>query len=363
MGPMPHSNDPSSGENARSALSSSPYPLRFSDRNGLAALPWFEIERGEVVLADRSVGPIIDVHTHYCLPSFRHGAADMQSETPDSDLLLGRCCAHHLDVYANQCFTPAELAEMKRELLWGALRRRGKRLHHTAPNLARDMASMGVERSIVLGIDMGLGPASHVRHTLEVAKQREEAIGFGSLHPRRRRRRERFDEQVHRGARGVKIHPPNMQTRPDDPRAMEIYRWCGETGLPVFWHCGPAGIEVGSMGSYAQVPLYEPAIREHPRTRFVLGHSGALQSREATARFKDLPNVWFDIASLGLHQLRELLDATGGERVMFGSDWPFYHPILPLAKVLIATEGRPDVRRKVLYDNAARFLEAIGKPL
>ena len=339
------------------------FPLRFPDRNGLAALPWFEIDAGELVVSDRSVGPVIDVHTHYCLPSLRHGVADMEAETPDSDLLLGRCCAHHLDVYANQCFTPRELSEMKRELVLGALRRRGKRLHHTAPNLARDMRSMGVERAIVLGIDMGLGTAPHVGRTLDVARRREDVIGFGSVHPRRRKRREPFEEQLHRGARGIKMHPPNMRTRPDDPRAMELYRWCGELGLPVFWHCGPAGIEVGSAATFAQVPLYERAIRENPRTRFVLGHAGALQSREATALFKDLPNVWFDIASLGFHQLRELLAATGGERVLFGSDWPFYHPILPLAKVLIATEGRPSLRHRVLYENAARLLEQIGKPL
>lgn len=338
------------------------HPLRFSDRNGLAALPWFEIEQGELVVSDPSVGPVIDVHTHYCLPSFRHGVADMERETSESDLLLGRCCAHHLDVYANQCFTPAELAAMKRELVLGALRRRGKRLHHTAPNLARDMRSMNVERAIVLGIDMILGTTAHVSRTLEVASRREEAVGFGSVHPKRRRRRGIFEEQLHRGARGLKMHPPNMRTRPDDPRAMELYRWCGELGLPVFWHCGPAGIEPPSMAAYAQVPLYEQAIRAHPRTQFVLGHSGAMQSREAVARFRGLPNVHFDIASLGLFQLQELLAATGGERVMFGSDWPFYHPILPLAKVLIATEGQPALRSRVLYENAARFLDAIGKP-
>jgi hypothetical protein len=166
------------------------------------------------VVADASVGPVIDVHTHYCLPSLRHGVSDMEAETPDSDLLLGRCCAHHLDVYASQCFTPRELAELKRELAFGALRRRGKRLHHTAPNLARDMRSMGVERAIVLGIDMVFGTAPHVGRTLDVARRREEAIGFGSVHPRRLRRRAPFEEQLQRRARGIKIHPPNMRTRP-----------------------------------------------------------------------------------------------------------------------------------------------------
>jgi predicted TIM-barrel fold metal-dependent hydrolase len=40
---------------------------------------------------------------------------------------------------------------------------------------------------------------------------------------------------------------------------------------------------------------------------------------------------------------------------MMGSDWPFYHLALPLAKVLLATEGAPEVRRQVLHDNAARL--------
>lgn len=337
------------------------FPLRFPDRNGLSALPWFDIDHGEVVLSDRSIGPIIDVHTHYTLPSLRHDEADMRTETADSDLLLGRCCAHHLDVYANQCFSPTELDEMRRELVVGALRRRGKRLNHGAPNLARDMRSMGVERTIVIGIDMGI-ISRHVRQTLEVAKGREDAIPFGSIHPRLPRRRQRFEEQLHAGALGIKIHPPNMFTRPDHPRLSAIYRWCGEENLPVFFHCGPAGIEP-KLGAYCgQVRFYDEPIRAHPQTRFVLGHAGALQSTEALALYRRHPNVWMDVSCLSLAQLREVLSQGDPDRIMFGSDWPFYHPILPLAKVLIATEGQPALRRKVLYENAVRLLESIGKP-
>lgn len=334
------------------------YPLRFADRNGLAALPWFDIEQGELVLSDPSVGPIIDVHTHYALPSFRHDEDDMERASPDSDLLLGRCCAHHLDVYANQCFSPAELSAMKRELTIGALRRKGKRLSMTAPNMARDMRSMGIERTIVLGIDMGL-ISRHVQLTLNVAKKRSNAVPFGSIHPRLPRRRQRFEEQLHQGARGFKIHPPNMFTRPDHPRLMDIYRWCGEEQVPVFWHCGPAGIEP-KLGAYCgQVRFYERPIRELPQTTFVLGHSGATQSTEALQLFKKYPNTMLDVSCLSVFQLQEVLAEGDEDRIMFGSDWPFYHPILPLAKVLIVTEGRPQLRRKVLYENAARLLDRL----
>lgn len=331
------------------------YPVHFETRHALAELPWFDIDQGRIVVSDRTVGPVIDVHTHFSLPVLSIHDVDIERETPDSNLLLGTCCAHHLDRYANQCFTPAELSALMRELLLGGLTGRGKRRDHTAPNLSRDMRDVGVVHSMVLAIDMAM-PNDHPRKTLETARGRTEFTGYGSVHPRAKRARERFEEQLHWGARGMKLHPSNQTFRPDAPDAMRIYRWCGEEGIPVFWHCGPAGIEP-RLGQYlSQVKFYEEPIRANPKTRFVLGHSGALQHREAIVLQKRYANVWLDISSLSLGQFNDLLAEADMTRVMLGSDWPFYHPVLPIAKVLVATEGRPGIRRAVLHDNAARLL-------
>ena len=43
------------------------------------------------------------------------------------------------------------------------------------------------------------------------------------------------------------------------------------------------------------------------------------------------------------------------ERIMQGSDWPFYPRAISIAKALIATEGMPTERRLILHDNAARL--------
>ncbi len=331
------------------------YPVQFATRAALAALPWFEVDAGRIVLADRSVGPVIDVHTHYSLPVLSVHDIDLTRETPDSNLLLGSCCAHNLDCYANQCFTPDELRGLMRELLVGGLTGRGKRPDHTAPNLARDMRDVGVSHSLVLAIDMAM-PNEHPRKTLETARGRAEVTGYGSVHPFAFHARERFEEQMHWGARGMKLHPTNQTFRPDAASAMRIYRWCGDEGIPVFWHCGPAGIEP-RLGQYlSQVRFYERPIRENPHTTFVLGHSGSQQYREGIALQRRYPNVWLDISSLSLPQLRELIDTADTTRVLFGSDWPFYHPALPLAKVLVATEGRPALRSAILHENAERLL-------
>ncbi len=335
------------------------FPLRFETRLALAQLPWFEEDHGEVVVAHKDVGPVIDTHTHYALPHLSIHEIDLEREPPDSNLLLGRCCAHHLDIRANQCFSPKELEELKRELLLGGLTGRGKRRDHTAPALARDMRQVNVVQSFVLAIDLAF-PNHHVRDTLNTARQHREVVGYGSVHPRSLFPKARLEEQLHAGARGIKLHPPNQYFRPDAWYAMRLYRMCGRERLPVLWHAGPAGIEPKLNQSFAQMSYYERPLREVPETQFVLGHAGSLQHRKAIALQRRYKNAWLEISGLSLGQLREVIAEADEDRIVFGSDWPFYHPVLPLAKVLVATEGRPSLRKKILHDNAARLLE--GSP-
>ena len=81
---------------------------------------------------------------------------------------------------------------------------------------------------------------------------------------------------------------------------------------------------------------------------------------EALALARRHPHVYLEISSQSLPNIRTILDRAPGERVLFGSDWPFYHQAIPLAKVLIATEGRPALRRRVLWENAAQLFGLSG---
>jgi predicted TIM-barrel fold metal-dependent hydrolase len=55
--------------------------------------------------------------------------------------------------------------------------------------------------------------------------------------------------------------------------------------------------------------------------------------------------------------LARLIDEVGADRLLFGSDWPFYHLAATLAKILIVTEGRPAARHAILRGNADRLLQ------
>lgn len=332
------------------------HPTRFDSLHDLARLPWFDLRDGRLVVSDPSVGTAIDTHTHLALSFVRPRQVDLHRSTPKAEHYLPEHRAFDLDVYVNKNFLPDDLHRMERDLSLGALTAGGMRATHTVPNLAREMGELRVAQSVLLPIDW---PAlsDNAGDWLTAIRGDRNFIGFGSVHPFARDLAGKLDRQVALGARGIKVHPAVQLVHPAAKRALELYRLCGERGLPVFWHCGPVDIEP-PLGRYlSQVRHYEKAIAENPGTTFVLGHSGALQMDTAIGYARRYPNVWLEIASQSLSHVRRLVDEAPHDRLMFGTDWPFYHQAVGLAKVFIATEGDDAARRALLRDNAARLLK------
>lgn len=331
------------------------FPTVYSSLSDLARLPWFEAYDDRVVVSDEGVGPIIDVHTHVALAYVRPIQVDLYVAHSRTEHYLPSCCRIDFDVYVNKNFSPGDLQNMKRDLTLRSVGPTGMRKTHTVPNLVREMDELGVVHSVLLPIDFPV-LSQNAEHALGAAKATERILSFGSVHPYARNVRDKLDAQLAAGARGVKVHPAVQLVRPDDPRAMKLYALCGERDMPVLWHCGPVNIEP-KLGRYlSQVRFYEKPIAENPNTRFILGHAGALQAEQAFELVKKYPNVWVETSSQSLPTLRRMIDALPEEKILFGTDWPFYHQAIGLAKVLIATEHKRDLRHAILYGNAARVL-------
>jgi hypothetical protein len=330
-------------------------PTRFSSLADLARLPWFTALEDRVVVSDDSIGPIVDVHGHVALAYVRPMQLDLNREWPRTEYYLPSCCAVDLLPYVNRNFPPAELAAMKKDLVGNAMNDRGMRRTHTVPNLVKEMDELGIVRTCLLPIDFPVF-SENARHAVDAGKKDPRILAFGSVHPYAKDPKGKLAEQAHGGIHGVKVHPNIQMIRPDAARAMDLYRYCADANLPVLWHCGPVGIEP-ALGRYlTQVKWYEKPIAENPKTTFILGHSGALQYKAALDLMNRYPNVYCETSSLGLVAIREFIERGDPDRMLFGSDWPFYHQAIPLAKVLIATEDRKDVRAKILRDNALKLL-------
>ncbi len=325
---------------------------RFESTLDLARLPYFELRDGRLRLAD-GLGPVIDVHTHLALNYVPGMRVDLLAEGPPADHFLPLGRPLDLDIYVNQNLTAADIDVIRDNLV--PPHRAPHWRTHTLPNLLREMHELGITHSLLLPVDFPLLSRNAQRY-LRATRGCDRIVCFGSVHPLQLGIGWRLDRQLKAGARGIKFHPGGQLLPPSHPRAMKLYRACGHRGLPVFWHCGPVGIEPEGARRRCQVEGYREAIEQHPGTTFVLGHSGALQMEVALDLAETYPNTWLDISCQSVGNLRRMLEVADTSRVLHGSDWPFYHQAIGVAKVLLATEGKPELRHDVLWGNAARLL-------
>lgn len=347
--------------------------LVFRGYRGLAELPWFELDAaGRLRLAARDLPPAVDIHAHLGFSFGPAPALDLLASTLRVEHLLD-CdaddpgCRLDLDVYANENFDEDAEAALQRELLRQATIGGGRARTHTIPNLLDEMDAVGVGRAALLPIAPGLPFASgeDVAERWAAAVERSGAgdrlIPFGSVHPRSGNAVEILRRQAAAGVRGVKLHPEMQRFRPDDPEAMSLYDECRRLGLVVVFHAGRSGIEPEWLRPYAVMRHYEPAVADFPDVQFVFGHAGARDVEDAVAIARRHPNVWLGLSSVGASVIDRLLADPGPERLLFGSDWPFYHLALTLAKLLLATRGgRVSMREPVLRGNAVRMFAAAG---
>lgn len=331
---------------------------RFDSTLGLADLPWFEREGdARLKIVDPDIGPIVDAHTHLALAFGRRLRLDLTAEHPKTEHYLPVTRPLDLDIYVNQNFLPEDLSRLKLDLTLKSLTGKGMRRTHTSANLRREMADLGVRASVLLPIDFPI--LSHNTDAYLVAAQHGDGKGlipFGSVHPSEKKAAAHLADQKARGIRGIKLHPAVQLFLADSPKAMALYPICAELGLPVLFHAGPVGIEAKRSRECSQMKHYWRAVSENPQTTFILGHSGALQMEMALELAIRYPNCWLETSSQSLSNVRRILREGPTDRVMHGSDWPFYHQAISVAKLLLATEGDPGLRKRVLWENAARLL-------
>ncbi len=134
-----------------------------------------------------------------------------------------------------------------------------------------------------------------------------------------------------------------------------LSRW-NETKLPVIFHAGVSGQEKKWMRKFARMAGYEPAIKALKDCPVLLGHSGTNEYDKAMDYVKRYPNVYLELSGQPPQWVKEMIETIDTDRIVFGSDWPYYHLMLPLAKVLLGVEGHPEIRDKIISSNAERLL-------
>lgn len=337
-------------------------PLRFRGYRGLAELPWFELDDAGRLRTAIDLPGILDIHAHFGMDVYR--ALDLTQRTERVEHLLD-CdgadpgCELDLDVYVNGNFTDDERAALPREFATGAFAL-GSTRTHTAANLLVEMDAIGVERAAILPIAMPLPfagglPERWVR-AIHANSWQERLVPFASVDPNEPDAPAKLRALADAGARGVKLHPEMQRFFPDSPGAMAVYEVCRERGLVIVFHAGRSGIEPEGIRKFALMRRYEPAVADFPDVRFVFGHGGARDLERAIPIARAHRNVWLGLSSLGVSQIDAALSALGPDRLVNGSDWPFYHLAVSVAKILIVTRGDTGARDALLRGSAEPLL-------
>lgn len=150
--------------------------------------------------------------------------------------------------------------------------------------------------------------------------------------------------------RGVKLHPLLDGYHPDDPAVHPLIELLIERELPALIHCGhPIFTLPWSI---------EELIRRYREARIILGHMGhgnIVYINAAIDVAERNPNVYLETSGMPMHsKIREAVERVGPDRVLYGSDTPFHHPSVELAKVRVS--GLPsEATDRVLGENGRRL--------
>lgn len=342
----------------------------FSDYRELAQLDFFELDDNGRLHCTVDIPPAHDVHTHLALAFYNAPPVDLLANHDRVQYLFdcnveGASCPIDLDLYANASLSERVVEEGSNAIIDFALTgtEEGPILTHTIPNLVAEMDDLGLGKSWLLPIAMNFdydadNPSEGWQTAVQEAGVEDRLVCFGSVHPDDPNKVSKLERMAELGMVGIKIHPSTQTISPDTDGAMEVYQECDRLGLPIFFHAGRTGLETMGGERYVEWEKYLPGIREFPNLDFILGHSGARYNGEdAIALARENQNCWMCLAGPSIPIMELMLEELGPERMLYGTDWPFYPQAMQLAKILIMTRCDRTVRDMILAENAERFLE------
>lgn len=215
----------------------------------------------------------------------------------------------------------------------------------------RRAAGAGISRTVLFAIFHSDYAIANREVARIVASRRRRFWGFAFIHPTRDRGRVRalVATAVNSyGFRGIKVH------RHDARITREVCEAALAFSLPVLYDV---------MGEVAVVELLA---REYPLVQFVIPHLGSFADdwRAQSALIDHLvrhPNVYTDTSGVRRFDiLEEAVRRAGAHKVLFGSDGPWLHPGIELAKVRLL--GLPPADEQlILGANAMRLLSRAGR--
>jgi hypothetical protein len=329
---------------------------KFRDVADLAKLPYFELtsdREGLKYIGDS--GDFIDFHTHVSFNYFLGKPADLFGTDKTQTYFPFRGELLSIEGYSALSYSQKTIKKARWETVRQAFFNNGIGKTHTFPNLDREMELLNISKSVILPVD--LFNSKNTERILRLKDRlNKKHILFASVDPKFPGAENRLEKHIKNGAVGLKLHPLMQTVRPTNKIVISLCKIAGEHGMPVLFHSGWGPLTPRWQWHYSNFSDFASLIKMCHDTKIILGHAGSISYKEAIKIAVKYENVYLELSGQCPTSIREMIDKLGDDRLLFGSDWPYYPIVFPMAKVLLATEGRPKSREKILKLNAEKLL-------
>jgi len=297
---------------------------------------------------------IIDMHTH--AQDILHFPGDISPVRPGPGLLIPLTGRTGFKRYGPR---EGRLDSFLYHLLRKRLAREtlSRNAMASADGLRKGMGEFDIAHSVVLPIE----PYGSTAELLSLTREDESLIPFASVDPHDPKRIEKLADYMRSGCRGLKLHPIIQKFEPGSHECFELMEEYSRYRLPVIFHCGRHSYYLRPNGAetYAAPKNFGSLFTAFPRMKFILAHTGMFECLTTIDIAERFDNVYLETSFQPIDILWRAVETVGPGRIVYGSDWPFGAQAYTLPIVLKLTDGKPELREKLLWKNAERLLGGV----
>ena len=187
----------------------------------------------------------------------------------------------------------------------------------------------------------------------QVSLHSDRLIGLGALHPDSEDIKADIFHILELGLKGVKLHPDIQRFKIDDRKCAQIYTLCQTYSLPILMHTGDYRYDFSNANRLV------PVLDEFDTLTIIGAHFGGWSVWEDSCKkLAGRKNLYVDTCSsfpwINSDYAIKLIRAYGADRVLFGSDYPIFHPKNDL-DTFMSLDLTNDEKHLILSDNAKKL--------
>ena len=265
-------------------------------------------------------------------------------------------CSGYLRVFDAHCHIYPEKIARKAALNTGTFYGLPAYGEGTPEHLVRTSVAAGIDCMLVHSVATKPEQVKAINGFIAqtVQQDQEHFVGFGAMHPESKDLKGDFEFLTENGLCGVKLHPDIQGIKMDSDSTRRIYELCIQYNLPVLIHTGDSRYDNSNPDRVAVI------LRDYPELKMIGAHFGGWSLPfEAAEKLHSFKNLMVDSSSTMYNhtpdEVLALIRLFGVDRIFFGSDYPMWSPGEEL-QLFLQVNLTFEERKKILYDNAAKFL-------